>query len=82
MLKYDRIYSKHLDDTFKNTDSMSLQDLKEYKIHLNIESEYLDRRIKQIPNDIEKVDNEIKKLKLYEEKIDIEKNVFLIILEL
>lgn len=69
-MEYDRIYSKHMDDSFKNVQVMSLKDLKEYLVHLQIELEYLRRRVNQIPKKIQELNTQIDSLQLEEEELD------------
>lgn len=69
-MEYDRIYSKHMDDSFKNVQVMSLKDLKEYLVHLQIELEYLRRRVNQIPKNVQELNTQIDSLQLEEEELD------------
>lgn len=69
-MEYDRIYSKHMDDSFKNVQVMSLKDLKEYLVHLQIELEYLRRRVNQIPKNLQELNTQIDSLQLEEEELD------------
>lgn len=69
-MEYDRVYSKHMDDSFKNVQIMSIKDLKEYLAHLQIELEYLKRRVTQIPKKTAELNSQIDTLQLEEEELD------------
>lgn len=49
---------------------MSLKDLKEYLVHLQIELEYLRRRVNQIPKKVQELNTQIDSLQLEEEELD------------